>query len=357
MKKNPDALAQKLALRIRLNQKNVAVTNRYVVLKRKVPGDTWKAIQQAMSTNLFGLDPSKMTKREERDFDYLRARAIFTEPIDDQLRVYPAQTLASHVLGYVGMHEKEQDGKLLLETTGKDGIELTMNSKLSGMRGWRRTETDSRRREVTAFREQDVEPRDGLNVVLTIDSVIQHYAEQALSQAMQKHAPLSASAVVVRPQTGEILAMATLPSFDPNDPGSRPEVRKNRIIADIAEPGSTFKVVVVSAALNEGVVSLNDVFHCEHGRFHFGNRILHDDHSYGPLTVEGIITKSSNIGAAKIGIKLGEDRLYKYVQDFGFGTATGIPLPGEVSARLFVPPPKKWSGITIAQIPMDTESR
>lgn len=352
LEENPEALAQKLALRVRLNQKNVAVTNRYVVLKRKVPGETWKAIQEAMKTNTFGLDPSKMTKTEQRDFDYLRGRAIFTESIDDQLRVYPAQTLASHVLGYVGMQEKEQDGKRFLETSGKAGIELTMNSKLSGVRGWRRTETDSRRREVTAFREQDVEARDGLNVVLTIDSVIQHYAEQALAEAMQKHSPISASAVVVRPQTGEILAMATLPSFDPNNPGNRPEVRNNRIIQEIAEPGSTFKVVVVSAALNEGIVSLNDVFDCEHGRFHFGGRILHDDHSYGALSVEGIITKSSNIGAAKVGIKLGEDRLYKYVQEFGFGSATGIPLPFEISARLYVPPPKKWSGITIAQIPM-----
>ncbi len=352
LEENPESLAQKLAPRIRYNQKHEAVTNRYVVLKRKVSAELWQTIQEAMSTNLFGLDPAAMTKAERTRFDHLRKKAVFAEAMDDQLRVYPAQSLAAHVLGYVGMQERELDGKRFLETSGKDGIELTLNSKLSGIRGWRRTETDSRRREMITWREQDVAARDGLNVVLTLDSVIQHYAEEALAQAMEKHSPLNASAIVMRPQTGEILALATLPSFDPNDPGNRPEVRKNRVIADIAEPGSTFKVVVVSAALNEQAVKLTDVFDCEHGRFTYGGRVLHDHESYGVLSVEGIITKSSNIGAAKIGIRLGEQRLYDYMLNFGFGSATGIPLPGEISARLFVQPPKKWSKVSLAQIPM-----
>src|ERR1019366_2459347 len=107
--------------------------------------------------------------------------------------------------------------------------------------------------------------------------------------------------------TGEILAMATLPNFDPNNLfASLPDARRNRVIADVAEPGSTFKTVVVSGALNDGVVRLSDTFECEHGRFHFAGRVLHDHESYGVLTVEGIVTHSSNIGAAKIGIKLGE---------------------------------------------------
>ncbi len=352
LEENPDTLARKLAPRLRLNDKQVAVTNRYVVLKRKVSAETWQAIQETMRTNTFGLNEATLTKAERTAFHYLRNRAVFTEPVDDQLRVYPAQSLAAHVLGYVGLKTNEIDGKRFLETSGKEGIELTLNSKLSGVRGWRRTETDSRKRELIAWRDEDVAARDGLNVVLTIDSVIQHSVETALAEAMETHRPLSASAVVIRPRTGEILALASLPTFDPNDPGNHPELRKNRIIGDIAEPGSTFKTIVVSAALNEQVVRLTDVFDCEHGQFRYGGKTLHDDHTYGALTVEGIITKSSNIGAAKIGLRLGGQRLYEYMKSFGFGSATGIPLPGEVSARLFVTPPSKWSKVTIVQIPM-----
>ena len=227
-----------------------------------------------------------------------------------------------------------------------------MNEKLAGVRGWRLTETDRLRRELVPLREQDVEPRDGLNVVLTIDSVLQHIVESSLAEAMEKHSPISISGIVVRPRTGEILALATLPTYDPNNPGNaRPEERRNRVISDIAEPGSTFKVIVVSGALNDGTVRPADTFDCEHGHFFFAGRTLHDHESYGVLTVEQIITKSSNIGAAKIGIRMGENRLYDYIRNFGFGSATGLPLLGEVSARLFVPPVKRWSKVTIAQIP------
>jgi cell division protein FtsI/penicillin-binding protein 2 len=202
-----------------------------------------------------------------------------------------------------------------------------------------------------SLRDQDVEPRDGLNVVLTIDSVIQHVLESALAEAMQKHEPISVTGIAIRPRTGEILAMATLPTFDPNNPGASPaDARRNRMITDILEPGSTFKIVVVSGALNDGKVKLSDTFECEHGRFAYAGRILHDHESYGTLTVEGIITKSSNIGAAKIGIELGPQRLYDYIRGFGFGEKTGIPLLGEVPG--FVPVPKNWYKVSLAQIPM-----
>ena len=167
---------------------------------------------------------------------------------------------------------------------------------------------------------------------------------------MEKHSPISISSIVVRPRTGEILAMATLPNFDPNNLGNSADARRNRVIADVAEPGSTFKIVVASAALNEGIVKLGDTFDCEHGHFFYCGRMLHDHESYGTLSVENIITKSSNIGAAKIGIKLGESRLYDYMRNFGFGTPTGIPLQGEV--RGIVHPVKSWSKVSIAQIPM-----
>jgi cell division protein FtsI/penicillin-binding protein 2 len=236
-------------------------------------------------------------------------------------------------------------------TSGKDGLERWFDTQLAGVRGWRVTETDRPGRELVPLREQEVEPKDGLNLVLTIDSVLQNIVESALVEAKDKHTPLSISGIVVRPRTGEILAMATLPNFDPNNPGaSPPDARRNRVIADIAEPGSTFKTVVVSGALNDGVVRLSDTFDCEHGHFHFAGRVLHDHESYGVLTVEGIITHSSNIGAAKIGIKLGENRLYDYIHNFGFGTRTGLPLQGEISG--IVHPVKRWSKVSIAQIPM-----
>ena len=138
--------------------------------------------------------------RNRTFYRVLRQKAIFAE--DDQERVYPNQTLAAHVLGYVGTEARELDGRSITETVGMDGIELTFNTKLAGVRGWRLTETDVPAARTGAAREQDVEPRDGLNVVLTIDSVIQHILESALAEAMEKHTPISISGMVVRPAHG-----------------------------------------------------------------------------------------------------------------------------------------------------------
>jgi cell division protein FtsI/penicillin-binding protein 2 len=195
-----------------------------------------------------------------------------------------------------------------------------------------------------------VKSRDGLNVVLTIDAAVQHILETSLADAMQKHTPASITGIVMRPGTGEILAMATLPDYDPNKPDTISPNTRNRVITDVVEPGSTFKIVVVSGALNDGVVHLTDQFDCEQGHFAFAGRILHDHEPFGILTTKGIITKSSNIGAAKIGIKLGEDKLYDYASDFGFGQRTGVLLPGEVGGILH--PVKDWTKVSVAQIPM-----
>jgi len=337
--------------RLRKNEKGETVTNRYVVLKRKVPSETWQKIQTALTSLSFGVDEKKVSKAEKAFYRDLRQKAIFVDPQDDQLRVYPNQSLAAHVLGYVGMDDKEANGTRIVETSGKDGIELTFNSKLGGVRGWRLTETDRQGREIVPMREQDVEARDGLNVVLTIDSVIQNILEAALADGMEKHSPVSICGLVVRPRTGKILGMATLPNFNPNNlANSTPDARRNRIISDIAEPGSTFKIVVVSGALNDAIVRLSDFFDCENGSFYYASRTLHDHERYGVLSVEEIIKKSSNIGAAKIGIKMGEPRLYDYIRNYGFGMRTGIPLPGEVPG--IVHPVKNWSKVSIAQIPM-----
>jgi cell division protein FtsI/penicillin-binding protein 2 len=348
---NEADLYQRLLPRLRQNDKGETVTNRYVVLRHKVRDETWQEIQQAMSRLSFGPDEAGLSKDQRAFFHNLRAQAIFADPVDDQLRVYPNGSLAAHVLGFVSTDELSVDGRTVLETSGRDGIESSMNSALNGVPGWRVTEMDRRRQELVSLRDQDVPPRDGYNVVLTIDGVIQHIVETALTNAMEKHTPISITGIVIRPQTGEILAMATLPNFDPNNPGtSSPDARRDRAISDIMEPGSTFKIVVVSGALNEGVVQLSDTFDCDHGHFAYAGRVLHDHEPFDILTTEGIITKSSNIGAAKIGIRLGDERLYDYARDFGFGQRTGIPLPGEVSGILH--PVNDWSKVSIAQIPM-----
>ena len=342
-------LIEKLTIRTYLNERGETATNKYVKLKEQVSVDTWQKIQAAMTNFSFGVEEKKLSRTEKAFYQTLRQKAIFAE--DGQLRAYPNGALAAHVLGYVGNEDRVTNGVTRIEIVGKDGIEHTFDSKLRGVRGWRVTEKDGKQREMVSRREQDVEARDGLNVVLTIDSVIQHIVETELAGAMEKHSPVSISGIVVRPRTGEILAMATLPNYDPNNPGSgTADARRNRVIADVAEPGSTFKIVVISGALNDRTVSLADSFDCEHGHFWYAGRNLHDHQSYGVLSVENIITKSSNIGAAKVGIKMGENRLYDYIRDFGFGTRTGIPLQGEVSGIFH--PLKSWSKVSIAQIPM-----
>ena len=343
LRTNETFLAERLQPRLSLNDLGEVRTNQYVVLKRKVPVEEWQQIQQALAEENFGFTGRKLTKAERTSLRNLKYKAIFAE--DDQQRVYPNQTLAAHVLGHVGV------GAQGMEIAGLDGIERVLNEQLSGVRGWRQTEKDKRGRELVAMRQQDVPARDGLNVVLTLDAGLQNIVESELAEAMRKHTPISVSAVVTRPRTGEILAMVTLPNYDPNNPGAVPlENLRNRVISDIAEPGSTFKIVVVSGGLNEQTVRLSDQFDCEHGRFSFAGKVLHDHESYGTLSVESIITKSSNIGAAKIGIRMGEEKLHGYIRNFGFGTRTGLPLPGEVSG--IVHPLKKWSKVSIAQIPM-----
>jgi cell division protein FtsI/penicillin-binding protein 2 len=347
LKTNASFLIERLQLRVlRHDRDGQPVFDKHVVLKHKVSLQDWERIRVAMTNANFAAGGRPVSRRERFFLHNLRHKAVFTE--DDQLRVYPNQTLAAHVLGFAGPSE---DGSGL---EGKDGIELILNSKLAGVRGWLQTERDKGGAELVALRQQDVKPRDGLNVVLTIDAGLQYIVETELAEGFREQEPLSISAIVVRPRTGEIVAMANLPTFDPNQPGEAPEAaRRNRVITDLAEPGSTFKVVVASAALNEGVVSLADRFDCEQGRFLFAGRILHDVHPYGVLSVEQIIAKSSNIGAAKVALRLGQEKLHEYIRNFGFGRRTGIPLLGEISG--IVHPLKDWTKLSISRIPMGHE--
>ena len=348
---NEAAIAQRLTPQSYLakNSNGETVTNEhhYVRLAKNVPEPVWQKVYTAMTNFARGPETKKLTKKEAKFWVDLR-QAVFAE--GDQLRVYPNGSLAGQVVGFPVVEETNVGGRFVSRITGCDGIERAFQQELSGVAGWRVTETDKFRRELVSLRDEDVQARDGLNVVLTIDSAVQHIVETELAKALQQYTPKSITGIVMRPRTGEILALASLPNYDPNQPSTVSTETRNRVITDVVEPGSTFKIVVVSGALNSGVVKLTDEFDCEHGVFAFAGRRLHDHERLGILTTKAIITKSSNIGAAKIGIKLGADNLYKYAWDFGFGQRTQIPLPGEAKGLLY--PVKDWSKVSIAQIPM-----
>src|SRR5688572_12485446 len=225
---------------LRTNEYGMPLTNAWVNLKKKVNLDTWQQVTQALARMDFGMDEKALSPSQKRHLQALRQRGIYAE--DDQQRVYPGGQLAAHVLGFVLDEDLEFNDTSLTEIAGKYGIERWFNQQLRGVRGWRVSETDYRRRELVVYRQQEMEARPGLSVVLTLDIVIQNIVEAALADAMQKHNPKAVSAVVARPATGEILAMAVLPTFDPNHPGeAQMDHLRNRVVADTYEPGSTFK--------------------------------------------------------------------------------------------------------------------
>jgi cell division protein FtsI/penicillin-binding protein 2 len=271
----------------------------------------------------------------------MKLKGIYFE--DQFIRSYPNGPLASHVIGFVDAEHK-----------GVQGIEASMDDYLQGQAGYEVIERDRKGREIRALRTEDIGPQDGLNVVLTIDQVIEHIAEQELEKAMAEFKPQGGVIIVSRPKTGEILAMSSRPTFDPTEmDASSADARRNRCISDVAEPGSTFKIVVCSGALNEGIVTLADQFDCENGAFMYAGRVLHDAHPFGVLSVEEILFHSSNIGAAKVGLRMGPARLYEYIRRYGFGRKTEIALPGEVSG--IAHPLARWNSLSITRIPMGHE--
>jgi len=350
LKTNEAVLAMLLSRHTRTNAEGEVVPNHWVSLKKKVSVEDWEKIQDVLAQQFTNsIAGRKLKKTEINELQIAWKRSIYAE--EDQIRTYPSGQLAAHILGFTGPASIVVRGETNSITTGLEGIERTFDDKVRGARGWVKTEKGSRRQELFMFREQDVAARPGLNVVLTIDMRVQQIVEEELAPMMAKHFPQSASAIVLRPRTGEILAMATLPTFDPNMPGRFPgDARRNRILTDTFEPGSTFKTVILAGALNDGVVRLTDQYDCENGLFHFAGRILHDHEHYGVMSVEQIIAKSSNIGTAKVAIKMGKERTYSYIMDFGFGDRTRIPLTGEDAG--YIPKPKDWKLIHISRIPI-----
>ena len=238
----------------------------------------------------------------------------------DSTRTYPNSSMLSHVLGFLG-HKDPNDEHL----TGMDGIERSMDTYLSGQDGFRYIEHDRTGREIIVYRGQEQSPKNGLSVQLTIDMGLQAILEEELDNAFKELKPETLSGLIVDPKTGEILAMSSRPTYDLNDINSaKPEQMKNRTIMDMVEPGSTFKIVVASGALNEQTITEKTLIDCENGHFAYGGKILRDHHPYGMMPVHDILMKSSNIGSAKMALMMGDKKFYEYVKRYGFGDRTGI---------------------------------
>jgi cell division protein FtsI/penicillin-binding protein 2 len=262
---------------------------------------------------------------------------------DEYRREYPQGIVAAHVLGL-----RDIDGH------GRGGIEEGMDAVLRGQNGRRRLARDSRGRVMEILDDAEEPPRSGQTVQLSLDLVVQLFAERELDAVMSEWKPESCCAIALDPTNGDVLAMATRPAFDPNHPElAPPEAWKNRAIADIYEPGSTFKPFVVSYGLDQGVLHKSDIFNCEHGQYRMGRRLLHDHHPYGSLSLTDVLVKSSNIGMAKIGERMTNERLFAAARLFGFGQKTGIELPGELPGILR--PLKDWTSYSTGSIPMGHE--
>ena len=260
--------------------------------------------------------------------------------VPEAKRFYPKGMLAAHVIGTVG-----------LDNQPLEGVELKYNKYLKTLGGKVYFERDASGKMLSSGVDMEAKGND---LLLTLDEGLQYIAEKELDKVMVKWRSVAATAIMMDPFTGEILALASRPSYDLNEMGkaNKNEVR-NRAITDVYEPGSTFKIVVGTAALEEGVYNLNSTFDCSGGSIEVGGKVIHDAHRHGLLTFKEVIQKSSNVGSIMIGMKLGKDTIYKYAKLFGYGDETGIDLPGEVSG--WIRKPDRWSATSIGAIPIGQE--
>lgn len=260
--------------------------------------------------------------------------------VPDAKRFYPKGKLASHVIGAVG-----------IDNQALEGVELKYNKFLRTPGGKILVMRDARGRTLSAG--VDIESK-GNNVFLTIDEGLQYIAEKELDNAMAQWRASAATIIMMDPFTGEVLAFANRPAYDPNSAAYAKDFEKrNRAITDCYEPGSTFKIIIGSAAIEEGIVNLDTKFDCSKGAVSVGRSVIHDIHKHGVLTFKEVIQKSSNVGSTMIGMQLGRERVYKYAKRFGFGEKTGIDLPGEVSGWIRLP--EKWSAGSIGAISIGQE--
>ncbi len=294
--------------------------------------------------------------RQRRGFLWIKRRVSFAESDrlrrlglwwvelrPDNLRAYPKGILAAHILGGVDFEER-----------GNAGIEQGFEEELRGRPGAARVVRDVERRGVDS--RTDVPAQPGTNITLTIDERIQHVAERELARAAQLHNSRSGSVVVMDPNNGDILALASYPPYDPNLPmrsATDVEKRANHALSVPFEPGSVFKVITVAAAMEATRLTPDTMIDCGGGRINLFGRVIRDHQPYGVLPVSGVLAKSSNIGSIQIGLAVGERNLLNYVRRFGFGRSTGIPLPGESAGK--VRDLEDWGRTSIGSVAMGHE--
>ncbi|MCC6810071.1 MAG: transpeptidase family protein [Deltaproteobacteria bacterium] len=306
------ALAKKLAMKPQEIEKKLASDRLFVWLKRRV-------------------DPAMGDDVRKLGFGFVGI-------VPETRRYYPNRALFSHVLGAVDV-----DGH------GVEGLERVFETELAGTPMAAVGLRDARGHTVIFDVGAGSEGMQGSDVHLTVDREIQSLTEAALAEGVQAVKARSGSAIVLDPKTGDVLALASYPEFNPNSIDKTPmEVRRNRAVTDAFEPGSTFKTILMAAALEEGLVRPTDQVFCENGTFRIGGETIHDTHPHGVLSAKKIIASSSNIGVAKIAVQLGRERFAEYIRAFGFGQKTGLELPGESPG--IVRPAKKWPLIQLATI-------
>ncbi len=290
------------------------------------------------ANNRFNWIERKVSIEESRRIRDMKLGGIGFVP--EIKRFYPKGSLASHIIGFVG-----------IDNNGLEGIEKTYDKYLSAVSERVSVLRDAKGNALSEGMSKEIK---GNNIILTIDEGLQYIVEKDLDEAVEQWQAASATVIMMDPHTGEVLAMASRPSYDLNNPAEvTPAKRRNRAVTDCYEPGSTFKIVVGTAALEEGIVNPDTRIDCSAGYVEVGGKKIKDAHRQGVLTFKEVIQKSSNVGTIKTGLKLGREKIYSYIRKYGFGEKTEFDLGGEASG--WIRPPDRWSGTSIGAISIGQE--
>jgi cell division protein FtsI (penicillin-binding protein 3) len=326
--KDKPALAQKLAAIVHVDPAD-AQTSESEIAKRLKDGHGFAWVARRVT-------PEVSKRVHDLNLDGVYFQKEFQ-------RFYPNADIAAQVLGYVG-----------IDDNGLGGLEQKFDARLHGTPGQVLTAVDARRHVLGSV---EHEPEPGQNLQLTIDSNIQFMAESALDHVMEKEQADNGTIVVQDVHTGQILALAIRPTFNPNDfRHTTPKLLKNHAVSDVYEPGSVFKLVTYSSAIDAQVAKPDDMVDCQGGQITLAGRVIHDDKSdrgLGVVSVATALAKSSDVAAVKMALKVGPDRFYQYMRNFGFGSRTGVELPGET--RGLLRPTSKWSGSSIGSLAIGQE--
>ena len=302
----------------------------------EIPRDV--LVSKFNSGNTFVWVSRKLPPEKSDAVKALNLKGIYT--MKENERFYPNRDLAAHVLGFVNLDEK-----------GISGLEYQFDKDVRGKGDKILVMADARQR---WFDAEQAKRDEGANVVLTLDTKIQYIAERELQVAIALTHASAGTVIVQNPSTGEILALANWPKFNPNSPGDvKPETRMNPAVSGIYEPGSTFKLITLAAALDQNITRPDEVWDCESGRVIISGHTIHDHKKFDMLTVSDILAQSSDVGSIKIALRMGAPKFYDYIRAFGFGQKTGIELPWE--SRGMLGPLDTWSGISIGAISMGQE--